>query len=49
MALEALREVINNGAEVKTEKIDIHVDQNGTLRGEPQVGKMVKTSKNEDY
>ena len=39
MALEAQREAINNGAEVKTEKIDIYVEQNGTLRGEPQVRK----------
>ncbi|WP_196296401.1 hypothetical protein [Porphyromonas gulae] len=39
MALEAQREAINNGAEVKTEKIDIYVDQNGRLRGEPQIRK----------
>lgn len=41
-AKEAIRmqeEAELKGAEVKTEKIDIYVDQNGRLRGEPQIRK----------
>ena len=34
-ALEDQREAILNGSEVKTEKVDIYVNKDGTLRDKP--------------
>jgi hypothetical protein len=38
-AIKAQRNAIDSGAEVKTEKLDIYVDQNGNLRSNPVVRK----------
>ena len=36
-AKDAIRDAIGNGAEVKTEKVDVYVDQAGNVRGDPVI------------